>query len=282
MGLVLLAHFGSGVRGFSLILRHREEDPYRSWPELAWVMGALAAAAAYLAHSAVDFNLHLPGNALWMAFIFGILANPGVPKKMEINPDAAPQRAAAMPTWFARLTGCALGAGLLALIVPKFVPEYWTEKSRVALRNGRYDDAIAFADRAAARDSANPVVLYQKGEAYRLKGDASFLEKEKSWNGAVGAYRAALGIFERDVFTWLRLGRALESLFNYPEAGKAFRRAVELDPNERSTWGYYVAFLLRVGREGEAEDLLAKRGQSIPWFDLNTYKERPRERKPRQ
>ena len=91
---------------------------------MAWIIGALAAAAAYLAHSAVDFNLHLPGNALWMAFVFGILANAGMPKKVELNPDDIPQRASRFPTWFARLAGFSLGAALLALILPKFVPEY--------------------------------------------------------------------------------------------------------------------------------------------------------------
>jgi O-antigen ligase len=280
MALVLLCHFGSGFRGFSSALRHRAEDPYRSWPELAWIIGALAAAAAYLAHSAVDFNLHLPGNALWMAFVFGILANAGLPKNVVLNTDDSPQHAPSFPTWFARLTAFSLGAALLALILPRFVPEYWAEKSRVALRERRFDQAIAFADRAVTHDKANPFVLFQKGEAYRLKGNAALLEKEAAWKAAVEAYRASLQVFERDVFTWLRLGRTFESLFDYAEARKAYLRAIELDPNNSSAWSQYTAHLMRVGREAEAQEAIAK-GQRIPWFDYTPYLDPPRGEKRR-
>src|SRR4029077_7340517 len=45
---------------------------------LALQIGALAAVGAYIVHSALDFNLHIPANALLLAFVFGLLANPGV------------------------------------------------------------------------------------------------------------------------------------------------------------------------------------------------------------
>jgi O-antigen ligase len=274
MGLVLLCHFGSGFRGFSLALRHRAQDPYRTWPELAWIIGALAAAATYFTHSAVDFNLHLPGNALWMAFVFGILANAGLPRKVALHPDDIPPHAPRFPAWLARLTAFSLGAALLFLIFPKFVPEYWAEKSRVALRERRLDEAIAFADRAVTHDHGNPFVLSQKGDAYRLKGNTAALEKTEARKAAVEAYRASLQIFERDVSTWLRLGRTLDSLFDYPEARKAYRRAIELDPNHVFPWGYYAAHLLRVGREAEAQEAIAK-AQSLNSFDLNQFLDRP-------
>ena len=41
-------------------------------------LGALAAVAAYVVHSALDFNLHIPANAILLAFVFGLLANPGM------------------------------------------------------------------------------------------------------------------------------------------------------------------------------------------------------------
>ena len=42
---------------------------------LALNIGALCAIATYVVHSAVDFNLHIPANALLLAFVFGIVAN---------------------------------------------------------------------------------------------------------------------------------------------------------------------------------------------------------------
>ncbi len=280
MGLLLLCHFGSGFRGFFLALRHRADDPYRSWPELAWIMGALTAATAYLLHSAVDFNLHLPGNALWMAFVFGILANAGLPKKVVTDPEAAPQRAGPVSTWFARLITFSLGAALLGLTLPKQAPEYWTEKSRVALRERRLDEAIAFADRALSRDSLNSVAHFLKGEAFHLKGDAAFLEPEASWKQAVEAYRNSLRLYERDSVTWIQLGRALDSLFNYTEAREAYRRAIELDPNHFAPWANYAAHLTRVGREAEADAAL-KKALSLHSFDFKTLLDRPRPGRPK-
>ncbi len=280
MGLVLLCHFGSGFRGFFLALRHRAEDPYRPWPELAWIMGALTAATSYLAHSAVDFNLHLPGNALWMAFVFGILANAGLPKKVILDPEAGPQRATALSTWFARLASFTVGAALLALTLPKLEPEYWTERSRVALRDYRLDDAIKYADRALSRDNLNPVAFSQKGDAYRLKGHAVFLDKEIPWKAAVEAYRTSLRLYERDVVTWIQLGRTLDSLLDYSEARNAYRRAIELDPNHFSPWANYAAHLVRVGREAEAEAAI-KKGQSLRNFDIKSLLEPPRVAKPK-
>ena len=46
-------------------------------------LGALGALAAYLVHSFVDFNLHIPANVLLMAFVFGILTNAGVARESE-------------------------------------------------------------------------------------------------------------------------------------------------------------------------------------------------------
>ena len=280
MGLLLLFHFGSGFRGLFLALRHRAEDPYRSWPELAWVMGAITAGTAYLLHSAVDFNLHLPGNALWMAFVFGILANAGLPKQIALDPESVPKSAGGAATWFARLCGFSAGAALLVLTGPKLEPEYWNEKSRAALRELRFDEAIALADRTLARDKGNSAAYFQKGEAHRLKADSIILNKEAEWMAAAESYRNSLRLHERDVRTWMQLGRTLDSLFKFSEARDAYRRAIELDPNNFMTWGNYAAHLTRVGREAEAEAAV-KKAQSLHYFDLKSLLEPPRVGRPK-
>jgi Flp pilus assembly protein TadD len=76
------------------------------------------------------------------------------------------------------------------------------------------------------------------------------------------------------------LARTLESLYDYAEARSAYRRATELDPNHESVWGNYAAHLLRVGRDAEAEEVIAK-GRQLPWFDLNRYLRHPREERPK-
>ena len=51
---------------------------------LALNIGALSATGAYVVHSVVDFNLHVPANALVVAFVFGILANPGATPGLQV------------------------------------------------------------------------------------------------------------------------------------------------------------------------------------------------------
>ena len=46
---------------------------------LALVVGAAVGILALSVHSIFDFNLQIPANTLFVAFLFGILANPGVP-----------------------------------------------------------------------------------------------------------------------------------------------------------------------------------------------------------
>jgi len=57
------------------------------------------------------------------------------------------------------------------------------------------------------------------------------LAMQNRWQEAVAVNRAILERFPNDVEAWNRLGRALLELGRYAEARDAYRRAVELDPN---------------------------------------------------
>jgi O-antigen ligase len=52
---------------------------------LALAVGAAAGIAALAVHSVFDFNLQIPGNTLFAAFLFGILANPGIPRLRPVT-----------------------------------------------------------------------------------------------------------------------------------------------------------------------------------------------------
>ena len=54
---------------------------------MAMNTGALGALAAYVVHSMFDFNLHIPANVLLLAFVFGIIANPGVTREQQSGED---------------------------------------------------------------------------------------------------------------------------------------------------------------------------------------------------
>src|SRR5205085_9096902 len=82
--LFLAAHLHHGWRNFQRLGPRRVAISRNlASYSLALNLSALAAVAAYMVHSVVDFNLHIPANALLMAFVFGLLANPGIPSDEE-------------------------------------------------------------------------------------------------------------------------------------------------------------------------------------------------------
>jgi hypothetical protein len=82
-GVAFLLFFGihvyRGLRSFARLGPQRlaTGEPALS-DRFALNLGALCAVAAFTVHSAVDFNMHIPANALLLAFVFGILANSGL------------------------------------------------------------------------------------------------------------------------------------------------------------------------------------------------------------
>src|SRR5205085_6982397 len=132
---------------------------------LALNIGAISAVASYLAHSVVDFNLHIPANLLLMAFIFAILANDGVSR--ENLPEAKwPNK------WWWRFMLPILGGILIAQSVRLLPGEYYSERARVAVRDGRPAVGVMFALRGLKYDPANPDLYYRLGMARNSLGNA--------------------------------------------------------------------------------------------------------------
>lgn len=119
---------------------------------LALNLGAIGSVAAYLVHSFVDFNLHIPANVLLLAFVFGILANSGVAR--DSDDSGAPM---SILWWRALLI--ATGA-FLAIQCWRLLPgEYFAEHARTALRDNHPDEAMRFASRGLATEKSNPFLF---------------------------------------------------------------------------------------------------------------------------
>ena len=246
----LATHLRSGMRALFRLLRDRLEGHHPFEPigdtSFALQIGCLCGVAAYLAHSAVDFNLHIPANALMFAFIFGILARPDTDEAVT-QPDAVVTSASVA------LPACALliiGAGL-----PKLPGEYWCEQSRLALRDRHYQDAIELGARALTYQRLNPELYFYIGDANRALANSlaarttrgPFLEK------AVTAYRSGIALFPQDENLWVRLGQALDGLRRFPDAETAYCTAINLDPNLGVLYAFYAAHLNARGRLEEAQ-----------------------------
>jgi O-antigen ligase len=256
--LQLAAEYGAVGAGLFLIFfavhwRHGWIDARRLGPKriaisrrlasnaMAINIGALGALAAYVVHSIFDFNLHIPANLLLLAFVFGIVANPGV------NYDAASEKTAARGLIFWRLLLVALAA-VLGVQTWRLAPgEYYTERARTALRDYRFLSAIDYALKAVKYETQNPSVFYYLGRARVLGGDV-----QRSPEAAASFYEAALPAYIKarelaplDKTYALELAFTYDSLKRYGEAEGLYYEARLLDPGSTSTEAYYRAHLER-------------------------------------
>jgi len=192
---------------------------------LALNIGCLSAVAAYVIHSVVDFNLHIPANAMLMAFVFGVIANPGL-ETFQIK-----KRGIMLNHGFQYMLP-ALGLVILFAGIPKIPGEYYSEKARVTLRDRNYAGVLVEAQKGIAREKQNPDLYYYLGEARLNFGDtfppplnATF------YRSALEAFNKGSELFPEDERFLLIEGWTLDALGETKEAEKYFKEAMKWDPN---------------------------------------------------
>ncbi|MEA3209376.1 MAG: hypothetical protein QOE70_2433 [Chthoniobacter sp.] len=202
--------------------------------ELALLLGAISALAVILVHCITDFSLHLPANALFVAFLFAILANPTVEslQRFELRSNSR--------AWL-RFVAPALGALLLFTAGPRLSGEIFAERARIALRDLRYPEAAALAQRGLEREQKNPDLFYYLGEAHHHLALKTSHPKEAAelLRQAASTFADGLKVFPQDERLLLKMGRTCDQLGQFAEAETCFRRALELDPNSGTVHAYY-------------------------------------------
>jgi O-antigen ligase len=236
---------------------------------LALTLGATAAVTALIAHSVVDFNMHIPANALVFAFLFGVLCNPGIGNPGIDQLDAAPS----WVSWAVLLRGglAVLGIVTLAGVALRYDGEKWTEQSRVALRNQDYPACLEAATRAIKADPSNPNPYFYQGEALRLTALGMQIPSLRTvlFDKAIDAYHASLKLFPQDENLFIRLGQALDGSWRLEEAQEAYLQAINWDPTHGIFYAYYAAHLQLADQQEAAKKYLAaaqRLGISNPQF----------------
>jgi len=239
----LIAHCACGIRTAREVTLRRLCNSFglaRS-DTLALTLGGMGAVAAIAVHSLVDFNLHIPGNALLFAFIFGMLASPGTnpPTKLRIGSLEALLRGGLV----------LLGVGLLVAIAALYPAAQLSNQARLALEAREYPECIKLASRAAEKDSMDPWNYFYQGEANRATGAdmPSYAIRESYFVQAIAAYRSGLKLFPEDENLWVRLGQCLDATFQFEEADEAYRAAIANDPTLGILYVYYGAHLRLTG-----------------------------------
>jgi tetratricopeptide (TPR) repeat protein len=191
-------------------------------------------------HSVVDFNLHIPANVLLLAFVFGIIANPGIRRE-----GATEGATKSMLVW--RLAMPALG-GLILVGCARLLPgEYFAERARVAFRDSRPAETIFYALRALDYEKQNPYVYDFLGRGRTSQGSLMRDPRARSSfeRAALEAFWKAREISPRDERFAIDLGLAYDALGRFTEAEWMYQEALALDPKSKSTQEYYRAHIQR-------------------------------------
>lgn len=234
MAIFVLVHLGAGWKDLANSGHRRESgSAARSLSNgLALQLGAVAAVSAYIVHSIFDFNLHIPANVLLMAFVFGIVANPGSNRN----------QASVRPQWFDlvwRLVPAAI-AVVIAIQCVRLLPgEYFAERARLALRRQHAGTTIRFVERALETEQKNPNLYDYLGGAQLMRGDARSKPDERAWfyRRALEAFHNGRKLAPRDEDFPLQLGNVYDKLGRFEEAEWMYYEALELDPN--SIWAHH-------------------------------------------
>lgn len=227
---------------------------------LALNIGALSAATANLVHSIFDFNLHIPANALLLAFVFGLLANGGTQRGGE-----APAPTASIVLW--RLLLPLIGV-FMAIQCARLLPgEYFAERARVALADPPPETGMNFALRGLATEHNNPYLYQYFATAQIQKADSStsMRERRSLYRTALKALETARSLAPKDETFVLALAFAYDGAERFAEAEWMYGEAMALDPNSRFLGQVYQAHLRKWrGRANSSQSLTEPAAKSQP------------------
>ncbi len=232
--LGLFALVSHAIVGLRAMVRNAmvrfELDPTAKSDSVAWSVGSLAALAALAAHSALDFNLHIPANALVAAILMGFVVNDGVPRNGR--PQKVHGGLSLFSGWALRVLLTGVGGYFLWLGITTGQAEYHREKARYARRTRQYSEAIRHGYRALELGPLNSHTLMILGDALRRRA----IEVESPALKAA-LRRSARFHLERSVAlnphdgeSWRYLGRVNDALGDFERARMAHAEALERDP----------------------------------------------------
>jgi hypothetical protein len=264
-GLFLVVHLGSGMAGLRRIVREQiQPGSPRLSNDLALCVGALAAIAALLLHSVVDFNLHIPANTLVVSFLFGVIATPVSDRTFTSDQPVRPAG------WW-RWLPVAVAVVLVAVSIRLLPGEIFAEKARVALRDDRNADARDAAQKGLAWERKNPFLYGYLGEAEHFltlnaPDAASARELHES---AAGSYESALRLYPQDTGHLLKYAQILDLLHRHADAEEVFQRLFKQDPLFSNVYAYY-GLHWQVQNRMKAAELSFRVAKRLGEFDISS------------
>lgn len=241
------------VRGSPNTIREHRSN------KLAVVLGASIGLLAILAHSFVDFNMHIPANALVAITLMALLT--------------CYLRFATERYWF---TARLVPKVLLSLTLVAGAVYLSTQAARSAgeslclIRAERAKEAspeqIAALKNAFAIEPKNPITARALGEAYRRQSWQNLSDYKEQAQEAMSWFKRAFELNPYDDSSVLRYGMCLDQIGEHDKAYAYFDRANRMDPNSYYDNAYMGWHYIQIGDYAAAIDWL-NRSYRLEWND---------------
>jgi O-antigen ligase len=198
--------------------------------KFALVLGASMGLLAILFHSAVDFNMHIPANAILAVTLMALLSS-----ALRFTTDRY---------WFTAGIATKTAATLLLLAGLSYLS--W-QGARRAAEHVWLKRAVHASDQVSARlalekafaiEPTNFETAYACGEGLRTESWEGNSNYAQLASAAMEWFDRSMKLNRYDGYTYLRYGMCLDWLGQTDKARPYFDRAVELDPNGYFTVGY--------------------------------------------
>ena len=220
----------AGVAKTWKFVHHQSNDlSSRSSNRFTFILGASTGLLAILLHSVVDFNMHIPANAVLAVILMALLST---------HLRYASNRYWISLRWWGRgLTSLVLAVmtGYLGYQTYRLNRELeWIKKAE---KEPEYSlDRAAFLEKAFAIEPMNFTSAYEIGEALRLQSWTGEEGYEKVATVAMEWFQRAMRLNPYDSYSYLRYGMCLDWLGKHEDAEPYYQQALKLDPNS-----YYVS-----------------------------------------
>ncbi len=219
--------------GWKYVQRTQNDLGAKRSNKSAFVSGGALGLLAILVHSTVDFNLHVPANAILAVTLFGLVSS---------HYRFASERYWHTVRWPLRIPVTIVLLALLIYLGPQTwqstAQSHWLGRSEAV--DASFDARIAALKKAHAIDSRNFETTYRLGESLRAE---SFLGAEGYKDVATQSmqwFRKTMDLNPYNPHGFTGYGMCLDWLGRSAEATEYFKKAQQIDPN-----GYLT--LARIG-----------------------------------
>ena len=212
----------------------------------AFVLGSTAGLGSIALHSFVDFNLHIPSNAMLAATLAGLLG--------------AHIRFATERYWVSmrlpmRLAVTLVIAGLSILLMTQGLGQARENARLRASQDAEtFSEQVAQLEQAMAVEPNNFETAGLLGEIHRRRaGDAGAATRRVELKKAAGWLNKAIALNPYDAYAHARLGMVLDQLGQADKAKPYFDQAEKLDPNGYLTVANVGWHKMHIGEYAEAK-----------------------------